>query len=310
MTGLPYHDEIETLVYTLILCNGTGTVRKLECGSRDRVRLIRFEQALPRKTNPIAKVRNLAALNEIIDYADRLLDAESFKDYCPNGLQVQGRGTVTKVITGVTANRDLIEAAIERGAHALLVHHGYFWRGEDACITGMKRERLKRLLENEISLIAYHLPLDAHAEVGNNVCLARVLGFAVEGPLGEGLDRTMGLYGSLAQALDAQALLHFIEQRLGRPPLLISGGTHLIRSIGWCTGAAQGFIERAAAGGLDAYLSGEISEPTVHVAREAGIHYVAAGHHATERYGVQALGDHLARKFRLQHEFVDIDNPV
>lgn len=252
----------------------------------------------------------MATLNEIVHYADRLLDAPSFKDYCPNGVQVQGREKVTRLITGVTANRDLIETAIVRGADALLVHHGYFWRGENACITGMKRQRLKRLLEHDISLIAYHLPLDAHAEVGNNVRLARLLGFTVEGPLDKGLDHTMGLYGKLAQALDAQALQQLIAQRLARPPLLIHAGAHPIRSIGWCTGAGQGFIEQAVARGLDAYLSGEISEPTVHVAREAGIHYIAAGHHATERYGVQALGEHLAHQFHLQHDFVDIDNPV
>ncbi len=249
-------------------------------------------------------------LNELVDYADKLLDAKSFKDYCPNGLQVQGRVYVTKLISGVTANRNLIEAAIEREADALLVHHGYFWRGEEACITGMKRERLKLLLEHDISLIAYHLPLDAHSELGNNVCLARLLGFTVEGPLDEGADRALGLYGSLTEAIDAQALVRNIGQILARPPLLITGGSHQIQSIGWCTGAAQGFIQKAVDRGLDAYLSGEISEPTVHIAKEAGIHYIAAGHHATERYGVQALGEHLANKFRLHHEFVDIDNPV
>lgn len=252
----------------------------------------------------------MATLNEIVLYANKLLDASSFKDYCPNGLQVQGRGKVTRLISGVTANRDLIETAIERRADALLVHHGYFWRGEDLCITGIKRQRLKLLLQHEMSLIAYHLPLDAHAKVGNNVCLARLLGFNVKGPLDAGLDRGLGLYGNLKPALDTQAFVQLVERRLGRAPLLIKGGSHLIRSIGWCTGAAQGFIEQAAARGLDAYLSGEISEPTVHVAREVGLHYVAAGHHATERYGVQALGEHLARQFRLQHEFVDIDNPV
>ncbi|MEN8129919.1 MAG: Nif3-like dinuclear metal center hexameric protein [Pseudomonadota bacterium] len=252
----------------------------------------------------------MVALKKLIAYTDDLLDVHSFKDYCPNGLQVEGSAELGRLISGVTASRALIETAIERRADALLVHHGYFWKGEDPCITGLMGARLRLLLQHDISLIVYHLPLDAHVQFGNNVRLAARLGLQVDGPLGDHRDGSLGLRGSLATSLDADSFARLVEQKLGRAPLLIAGGSHRIRSMGWCTGAAQGFIERAAALGLDAYLSGEISEPTVHIAREAGIHYLAAGHHATERYGVQALGDHLAQVYGVWHEFVDIDNPA
>lgn len=252
----------------------------------------------------------MVTLKKLVAYTDKLLDVGIFKDYCPNGLQVEGKAELGRLISGVTASRALIEAAIERKADALLVHHGYFWKGEDPCITGLKGIRLKLLLQHDISLIAYHLPLDAHVRFGNNVRLAAQLGLQVDGPLGDPQDGDLGLCGHLVTPLNADSFARLVEQRLGRAPLLIPGGTHRIRSVGWCTGAAQGFIERAAALGLDAYLSGEVSEPTVHIAREAGIHYLAAGHHATERYGVQALGGHLAQIYDVKHEFVDIDNPV
>jgi dinuclear metal center YbgI/SA1388 family protein len=249
-------------------------------------------------------------LKKLVAYTDDLLDVSLFKDYCPNGLQVQGRNRIECLISGVTASRMLIEAAVERNADALLVHHGYFWKGEDPCITGIKHGRLRRLLQHEISLLAYHLPLDAHEQFGNNVWLATRLGIEVQGALGEGRDQGLGLFGKLSTPVNVATFSRLVEQSLGRIPQVIPGGSHNISSVGWCTGAAQGFIEKAVAQGLDAYLSGEISEPTVHIAREAGIHYIAAGHHATERYGVQALGEHLAQTFVLKHEFIDIDNPV
>jgi dinuclear metal center YbgI/SA1388 family protein len=247
---------------------------------------------------------------ELVSYLDELLKAGVFRDYCPNGLQVEGRGEIKTLVTGVTASAQLIEAAIAAGADALLVHHGYFWKGENAAITGLKRQRLKRLLEHDINLIAYHLPLDMHPEYGNNVQLARQLGFTVEDSFGPPEGPAIVLRGRLETPMTADALAGSIAGRLGREPLHIPGRSPAINSLAWCTGAAQGYIELAATQGVDAYLSGEISEQTVHAAREAGIHYFAAGHHATERYGVRALGEHLAQQFGLGQQFIDIDNPV
>lgn len=252
----------------------------------------------------------MVALNELVSYTNNLLNIGAFKDYCPNGLQVEGRPQVERLISGVTACRRLIDAAIDRRADVLLVHHGYFWRGESLEITGMKRQRLRQLLVNDISLLAYHLPLDAHPEVGNNAQLARLLGLNVAGGLNPDVRPAIGLYGKFSEPTSVDALQRRLCAVLDREPLYIAGGPATIQTVGWCTGAAQGFIEQAAALKLDAYISGEISEQTVHVAREAGIHYFAAGHHATERYGPKALGEHLAHEFGLQHEFVDIDNPV
>jgi dinuclear metal center YbgI/SA1388 family protein len=252
----------------------------------------------------------MANLKALVEYTDALLGAAGYRDYCPNGLQVEGRQEIRHLVSGVTASMALIEAAGAAGADALLVHHGYFWKGEDACITGMKQRRLRRLLGADISLLAYHLPLDAHARLGNNTQLARVLGFETEGSFGNEPDLQLGQYGRLSRALDAAALAAHIGERLGRVPLHIPGAAARIETVGWCTGAAQSYIEAAAVRGLDAFISGEISEQTVHVARETGIHYFAAGHHATERYGVQALGAHLAEHFGITHEFVDIENPV
>lgn len=248
-------------------------------------------------------------LEELVAYLDDLLEVERFKDYCPNGLQVEGRPVVRKLISGVTASRALIEAAVEREADALLVHHGYFWSGEDARIIGMKRQRLQILLQADINLLAYHLPLDAHPVYGNNAQLGERLGIVVDGQFGAS-EPAIGLYGHLSEPITPSGLSSRIEQVLQRTPLHIAGGKSVIHHIAWCTGAAQGYIEQALSLGVDAYISGEISEQTVHIAREAGIHYFAAGHHATERYGVQALGQHLAAHFGLEHEFIDIPNPV
>jgi dinuclear metal center YbgI/SA1388 family protein len=252
----------------------------------------------------------MTPLHDLVQYCDQYLDATSFRDYCPNGLQVEGRGTVRHLVSGVTASQALIEAAIEVGADALLVHHGYFWKGEDARVTGMKRRRLQLLLQHDISLIAYHLPLDAHDTVGNNAQLAQRLGLAVQGRAGAPGEPPLLFYGVPDAPLTAEALADRIASRLGRRPQHIAGAGERIARLAWCTGAAQGHIEQAVAQGVDAFISGEISEPTVHVARECGIHYFAAGHHATERYGVQALGSHLAEQFDLHHRFIDIDNPV
>jgi len=252
----------------------------------------------------------MVLLQELVRYTNELLDIQSFRDYCPNGLQVQGENEVQTIISGVTGSQAFLEAAINAGANALLVHHGYFWSGEDPCIVGMKRQRLARLLGADVSLLAYHLPLDAHPEYGNNAQLGKLLGFEVAGSFGRAPGDSLGLHGTLPTPMSAEALSQHLRATLGRKPLHIPGKADPIRTVAWCTGAAQSYIEQSVMVGADAFISGEISEQTVHVARELGIHYFSAGHHATERYGVQALGTHLAERFGLQHRFIDIDNPV
>lgn len=252
----------------------------------------------------------MATRQQIIDYCDTLLSVGDYQDYAPNGLQVEGREDVGCIVGGVTASQALIDRAINLGADMVLVHHGYFWKGEPAVITGMKQRRIKALLDHDISLLAYHLPLDGHAELGNNAQLGQLLGVPVAGRFGSGPDGGLAMYGSLEREMTAQALAWLVADRLGREPLLIEGGEHAVQRVGWCSGAAEGYLEQAAALGLDAYISGEISEPTVHIAREMGIHYLSAGHHATERYGIKALVSQLADHFSLECHFIDIPNPV
>jgi len=249
------------------------------------------------------------ALPDLVRYLDQTLQPEKFNDYCPNGLQVEGVELVSRLVTGVTANQALIDRAVETGAQAVLVHHGYFWKGEAPEIVGMKRRRLAALLANNISLLAYHLPLDAHPEMGNNACFGRILGVNCIEPLepGDGLARV----GCLPEACSVGDIVALLGRETGRAPLYIgSGSDERVQRIAWCTGAAQGYIDAAARSGADLYVTGEASEQTVHTAREEGIHFIAAGHHASERYGVQALGAHLAEKFALDHVYIDIDNPV
>lgn len=243
----------------------------------------------------------------LADHLEGLLGASRFKDYCPNGLQVEGDGPVCRIVSGVTASEALIRVAIREGAQALLVHHGYFWRGEDPRVTGLRRRRIKLLLEHGLHLFAYHLPLDAHPELGNNAQLARVLGWPVHGRLG---DDGLVAWCDLPEAASPSRLAAHVSRRLGRKPLAVGSPPARIRRVAWCTGAAQDMIEIAIAHGAQAFVSGEISERTTHVAREAGVLYLAAGHHATERYGVQALGEHLAGHFGIEHRFVDDPNPV
>lgn len=246
-------------------------------------------------------------IKELIDYTGQILEVERFRDYCPNGLQVEGRQEVRSIVTGVTASMALLESAREAGADMVLVHHGYFWRNEDPRVVGIKHKRLRFLLTHEINLAAYHLPLDAHPELGNNAQLARLLGLNVEGVAGE---QSLVWHGSLPVA---ESLWDF-QQRLGgvlqRQPQVVGDLKRQVRRVAWCTGAAQQYLETAIALGVDVFVSGEISEQTVHLARESGVSYIAAGHHATERYGVRALGQHLAQHFGLTHQFVDIENPV
>lgn len=247
---------------------------------------------------------------ELLAYLDETLEPGRFQDYCPNGLQVAGKQEISTVISGVTASEAFLQAAIEADADAVLVHHGYFWRGENQRVTGMKQRRLKLLLENDINLIAYHLPLDAHPLLGNNAQLAKILGLEVDGRMSGTGEPAIGVCGCLPAPQSLSAFAGHIELKLNRKPLVVKGHERPINTVGWCTGAAQGFLQQAADLGLDAFISGEISEPTFHTAKELGINYIAAGHHATERYGVQALGEELAQRFNIRHHFIDIDNPV
>lgn len=248
-------------------------------------------------------------LTDLLAAANTLLSPERFQDYCPNGLQVEGRQQIKLLVSGVTASMALLEAARDCGADAVIVHHGYFWKGEAPVIAGMKRKRLQFLLHNDISLLAYHLPLDAHPALGNNVQLARQLDIEITGGL-QSVANPIGNIGKLHESVSPENFVEKITQRLGRAPQFIAGGDHDIRTVAWCTGAAQDYIDQAAELGVDAFISGEISEQTVHAARELGIHFIAAGHHATERYGIRALGEHLGNQLQIEHRFIDIDNPV
>ena len=240
-------------------------------------------------------------------HCDLLLGADTIADYCPNGLQVEGDRPVRSLVSGVTASLALIEAAVETGADAVLVHHGWFWKGEDPRLIGMKGRRARTLMQSGLSLLAYHLPLDVHPELGNNRRLADVIG--IGSPSAASADGLLW-HGLLPAPMPGSALVRLVAERLGREPLHVRALDRPVRRIAWCTGAAQRYIGDAATLGVDVFLSGEISEQTVHEARELGVDYIAAGHHATERYGVQALGGHLAAEFGLAHRFVEVENPV
>lgn len=248
--------------------------------------------------------------DELIRFCEQTLQVSKFRDYCPNGLQVEGKAEIRRIMTGVTACQALLDAAVQWQADLVLVHHGYFWKGEPQPVVGIKRKRLKTLLDADINLLAYHLPLDAHPLLGNNAQLASLLDIGNQSGLEEGNPLSVGNIGELDGELTLEAFAQRVRQVLGREPQVIAGGEHTVSRVAWCTGAADRMIADAKAAGADLFLSGEISEPTVHFAREAGIHYVAAGHHATERYGVKALGEALASRFGVEHRFVDIDNPV
>lgn len=247
--------------------------------------------------------------NLLLHDIEQFLNANAISDYCPNGLQVEGTPQIQRIVSGVTASQALIDAAIELQADALLVHHGYFWKGEDQRVIGMKQRRLKALLTHDINLLAYHLPLDVHPEVGNNVQLAQRLGLTISGPLEPDNPRNVGLIGELATPLSANEFAARIEKALNRAPLVIDH-QQPIKRVAWCTGGAQGYIEQAIAAGADAYITGEVSERTFHEAQENGISFFAAGHHATERYGVQALGEWLAKRFNIEHHYIECPNPV
>jgi dinuclear metal center YbgI/SA1388 family protein len=240
-------------------------------------------------------------------YLNRELETGRFKDYCPNGLQVEGRRQINKIATGVTASLAFVEAALEWGADAVLVHHGYFWRNEAPQITGRKYKRLRLLLANDLNLFAFHLPLDDHPEYGNNAQLGKRMGWIPDGRFG---DQNLGWMSTLPMPI---TLAHFtaqVEQTLGREPIVLGDPDWELRRVAWCTGAAQSYFDAAIEAGADVFLTGEISEPTTHMSAESGVAFLAAGHHATERFGVQALGAHLSETFDIEHLFIDIHNPV
>ncbi len=250
----------------------------------------------------------VADINDIEKRLQQLLRPEAFKDYGPNGLQVEGGRPVRHLVSGVTASLAFIEAAIAAGADALLVHHGLFWRGQDGRLTGWLAARVRRLMAADVSLLAYHLPLDAHPELGNNAQLGLRLGLQADARFGEQMLGFIGPAAGGARALDG--LVASAQGALGRAPVVVPGDGRPLRRLAWCTGGAQGYFEDAVAAGADAYITGEISEPQAHLARETGVAFLACGHHATERYGAPAVGAHVAALLGIQHTFIEIDNPA
>ena len=243
----------------------------------------------------------------LLSHLHQMLEADRFKDYGPNGLQVEGKARIHKVVTGVTASLALIEAAAAEGADVLLVHHGLFWRGQDGRVTGWMRQRLATLLRHDINLIAYHLPLDAHASLGNNAQWGQRLGWVADARFG---DQDLGFIGPAPTGLTFEALMEQLRQVMGREVTGVAGDGRAVKRVAWCSGGAQGYFEQAIAAGADVFLTGEISEPQAHYARETGVAFIACGHHASERWGVQAVGEHLAHRLGVAHTFIDLPNPA
>lgn len=256
---------------------------------------------------------NAISRDELEHWLDTTLQVNRFRDYAPNGLQVEGTATVRHIVTGVTASQALIQAAIERGADTLLVHHGWFWKNESPCVRGPKRERMSLVLANHLNLFGYHLPLDAHPELGNNAQLARILGFTPDldddgQPITCGPDNLIWLGRCKAQTL--KELDSHVFKSLRREPLTVGNTQQLIERVAWCTGGAQGMMQAAVDQGVDAYITGEASEQNFHQAHESGTAFIAAGHHATERYGIKALGEAIQARFNITVDFIDLDNPI
>lgn len=251
---------------------------------------------------------------ELLHWLDHTLEAHKFKDYCPNGLQVEGKTDIRRIVTGVTASLALLQAAVKHNADAVIVHHGWFWKNENPCIRGPKKARIALTLQHELNLYGYHLPLDAHPTLGNNVQLAQQLDLEPERDaqgqvMGCGPDGLVWL-GRPKAAMTRQAMSQLISSRLGREPLLVGNADAPVQRVAWCTGGAQGFMEAAIAAGADLYITGEASEQNYHLALENNVGFIAAGHHATERYGVLALGQAIAKQFGVEVEFIDVDNPI
>ena len=249
----------------------------------------------------------MAQRSDVDEYLSALLQSPSFKDYGPNGLQIEGRSQVRRLVSGVTASLALIDAAIEAEADAVLVHHGLFWRGHEGCITGWLKQRVQRLLAHDINLFAYHLPLDAHPQFGNNAQLGLRMGVSADARFGE---QSLGFIGTPEVPVTTRDLVERLARMSGRTPSIIEGDARPLRRVAWCTGGAQSYFEAAIAAGADVFVTGEMSEPQVHLARETGVAFIACGHHASERYGVQALGEHLAGQFGIEHRYIEIDNPA
>lgn len=246
----------------------------------------------------------------LLEHLNELLQPEKVRDYCPNGLQVEGKSEIKRLVAGVTASEALIDRAIELNADGILVHHGYFWKGENQTITGMKRNRMKKLLTNDINLYAYHLPLDIHPQLGNNAQLAKLFGITVDRGLEHNNPQSVAMAGHFDPPISLETLEKRIEEVLNRAPLVETGKSGAINTVAWCTGGGQGYIDLAAEQGIDLFITGEVSEQTIHTARESGINFIAAGHHATERYGAKAVGEYLQQYFDLDVTFIDIPNPA
>lgn len=252
----------------------------------------------------------MASLNEIIQWCDNALKSPEFKDYAPNGLQIEGKTEVKKILCAVTASQTAIDAAIAYGADMLLVHHGYFWKGEAYPITGMRGKRIKALIQHDISLVGYHLPLDSHPTLGNNSAIADLL--ALENI--EALDPTerhpIGNIGYLKQAMSPEAFKTYVSDRLGFDAIHLPADKTSIYKVGFCTGGAQDYISKAASQDCDAYISGEVSERTFYEARELDVHYYTCGHHATEKYGVQRLAKAISEQFNIEYSYFELNNPI
>jgi dinuclear metal center YbgI/SA1388 family protein len=253
-------------------------------------------------------MQRMAKRTEIETYLQTLLQADTFKDYGPNGLQVEGSEQVRCIVSGVTASLAFIEQAIAAGADTLLVHHGLFWRGQDGRLTGWLAARVRALMAANVNLLAYHLPLDAHAELGNNAQLGVQLGWVADARFGE---HKLGFIGAVNPAQNSiGALAAKVHQQLQRAPTVLPGDGRVLRRVAWCTGGAQGYFDSALAAGADVFVTGEISEPQAHLSRETGVAFVACGHHASERFGAPAVAVHVAARFGLRHVFIDVDNPA
>jgi dinuclear metal center YbgI/SA1388 family protein len=237
-------------------------------------------------------------------YLNTTLEIKNFKDYCPNGLQIQGKNQIKKIITGVSANQELIDLAIQKNADAIIVHHGFFWKNEPQTITGIKKNRIASLLKNDINLFVYHLPLDVHSTLGNNINLANILGIKNPQPIENSLVWQGEVDLSLASLSD------LIADKLGRNPLIFGEKTKQINTIAWCSGGAQSYIDKAIEIDADCFITGEVSEQIPAIAKENDIAFISAGHHATEKGGAQLLASHLSVKFDVNCEFVDVENIV
>jgi dinuclear metal center YbgI/SA1388 family protein len=267
----------------------------------------RIAQGHGRAASRAAQCAAMARRSDIEVALTSLMRPESFRDYGPNGLQIEGRAEVRHLVSGVTASLAFIDAAVAAGADALLVHHGLFWRGQDGRLTGWLRDRVARLLAHDVNLFAYHLPLDAEPEFGNNAQFGLKLQLRADARFGE---QDLGFVGAAGPWLRAQDLAAGAATALARIPVFVPGDGRTLKRVAWCTGGAQGYFEAAIAAGADVFVTGEISEPQAHLARETGVAFIACGHHASERYGAPAVATHLAARFGLEHQFIDIDNPA